>query len=131
MAYKEPPSQIAYRAHKSRAKKRNIEFKLTYQQWYDWWLSNGVDKNQKPSAFSKNTLAMCRHNDTGAYELGNIYCATISQNSKDQNYSFKRKKIQTPMGVFPSARAAAIAHGYHPCSVTRLITTKPTKWFYL
>lgn len=73
-----------YNSHKYNAKLRGIEFKLTFDEWNNWWLSNGVDKQivqQRPFT-SKDKLCMCRFNDCGAYELGNIYCDTNSNNVK-------------------------------------------------
>jgi hypothetical protein len=77
---------------------------------------------------------MCRVNDLGNYELGNVYIDSFSNNSKLRNrlipyhseetkqlirekrskqkmsydhYRSKRKKILTPEGIFPSIKEAA------------------------
>jgi hypothetical protein len=70
-----------YSAQRCRAKQRNISFNLTFDEWYNWWLSNGVDKDISNGPYSSTTLCMCRFNDTGSYELTNIYCETASKNS--------------------------------------------------
>lgn len=97
-----------YNAKKIDAEKRNIKFNLTFNEWYDWWLSNGVDKNKDALPRSKNTLCMCRFGDTGPYSLDNIYCATVSQNSKDLHknklLSCNRKQIITEVGNFNSIK---------------------------
>lgn len=99
-----------YHSQKKIAEKRNIDFLLTFDEWYQWWLSNGIDKNgpsQKELGIDrKNTLCMCRYGDIGPYSLDNIYCATASQNAKDMvtNGSMFRqcRKISTPQGIFDS-----------------------------
>jgi hypothetical protein len=73
-----------FHSHKFNAKKRNIPFELTFDEWYNWWLSNGVDKSL-PSV-SRNTqdeLCMCRKQDLGPYSIDNIYCDTRENNARD------------------------------------------------
>ena len=111
---KQPISITRYNAHKAHATKRGIDFLLTYQEWYDWWLKNGIDKEGPTQGKrTKDTLCMCRFGDTGPYSLNNIYCGTVSQNSKDidkYKHKFARKKVQTPLGTFNSVTDAAQAH---------------------
>jgi len=102
-----------YGYQKFGAKKRGISFELTFEEWYKWFLDQGVDRNI-PQANAGSSWAMCRHNDTGPYKLGNIYLATMSQNSKDKaapsgsahpNFH-KGQKIQTPAGLMYVDEAA-------------------------
>lgn len=107
-----------YQNKKREAKTRNIEFKLTFQEYYEWFLIQGIDKNI-PQKLNKHAWCMCRFNDTGPYELGNIYLDTMENNSRfgafTQKYIKKIKidhshrcvKVITPDGVFESVRAAA------------------------
>lgn len=69
--------------HRALAKFRNIGFNFTFDQWYDWWLTNGVDKNVDTKWTRTNRLCMCRINDTGPYEPSNVYCATHVENVVD------------------------------------------------
>jgi len=101
-------------------KKRNIEFNITFEEWYIWFFIRGVDKNL-PSLGIKNkdTLCMCRKGDVGPYSLDNIYIATLSQNSKDhhtfnpQDYSKQKVKCHLPIGVFNSIKEASKHSGIH------------------
>ena len=122
-----------FRWHRGSARKRGIDFNLTFEQWYQWWLSNGVDKNLPTIPANKNTLAMCRYNDTGPYDLTNVYCATISQNSKDANPipTPYRKKIKTPLGIFESKIAAANAYNLDSSAISYRITKYPNEFYYL
>ena len=70
--------QHKYYNHKSRAKRRNIEFNKTFDEWINWW---GEDFDKR--GVTNGSLQMCRYNDEGPYELGNIYKATREQNLKD------------------------------------------------
>lgn len=81
-------ARSTYYRRKSRSIGRNIEFLLTFEEWYNWWLSNGVDMDS-PRPFNGDTLCMCRKNDLGSYSLDNIYCATQRQNNRDR-WSFVR-----------------------------------------
>lgn len=72
-----------YLVHRNHSKLRNIDFLLTFEEWNNWWLSHGVDKNQATKRNDKNQPCMCRYEDTGPYSLDNIYYATRSQNVFD------------------------------------------------
>lgn len=66
-----------YRLQKSHAKKRGIEWKLTYEEWIAWW---GDDIHFRGSRADK--LQMQRLHDKGAYEIGNIVKGHPKQNSR-------------------------------------------------
>jgi len=69
------PERAAYRAQKSRSKRREIEFNLTFNQWVDWW---GNEFEHRGTA--SQDLCMARIGDTGPYELGNIMKITNCEN---------------------------------------------------
>ena len=125
-----------YRVQKAVAKARGIKMKFSFQEWYDWWLSNGVDQRTAPKQkSSSNRLEMCRYNDVGDYEIGNVYCGTHRQNMKDQD-RFKiaeklKKPVMTPYGKFNSRVEAGRALGLDPASVGYRIKTKPKEYYYL
>ncbi len=84
-------SKARFRDQRKAAAKRGIAFNLTYEQWYNWYLSQGVDKNIRQGK-DGNCWCMCRFNDSGPYELGNIYLDTNSNNVKYQRALEKLKK---------------------------------------
>ena len=124
---------------KIQAAKRGISFQLTFDEWYQWWLANGIDKDQPIAGGKKRPqkfeLCMCRYNDTGPYTLNNIYCATRSQNSIDNfvNRPGMRwgKKIKTPMGIFPSLTHAARAYGLDKTTIGHRLRAYPQEYYYL
>lgn len=68
-----------YLEQKKAAKRRKIDFNLTFEEWYNWWQQTG-HYNERGS--KKGQYCMCRKNDIGAYEIGNIYCDLTSNNSR-------------------------------------------------
>ena len=134
---KQPLSYYKYGKHKRDAINRNIPFLILYQDWYDWWLSNGIDKNIKQPPLNKHTLCMCRYNDIGAYQLDNIYCATLSQNQKDArkfnpNFGNTRSKpFHTPYGNFPSRKSASLNLNIGLGKLSILQRTQPNDFYYL
>lgn len=79
------PERLAiwkYQKHKAQSKFRKIDFNLTFDEWYNWWLSHGVDKRLDIKWPPKARPCMCRIGDAGAYELGNIYFDTHNKNVK-------------------------------------------------
>jgi hypothetical protein len=122
-----------YLEKKGDSYRRGIEWKLTYEEWYNWWLSNGVDKEFDFTPMNKNKLCMCRYNDTGPYELTNIYCATNSENVKLRNklyHSSKENSFVTPYGVFYSARAASKELNVHYNTIRNRMQKYPNEYFY-
>jgi hypothetical protein len=73
-----------YHDQKHQAAKRGIDFKLTYEEWINWWGDDVVKRGN-----NADDLCMCRYNDVGSYELGNIYKDTRKNNSSEgvKNYT--------------------------------------------
>jgi hypothetical protein len=129
------------------SKQRNIEFNLTFTEWYNWWLSNGIDKNIE----SNHSMCMCRKGDVGPYSLDNIYFATRATNTSharqnkprsqkgELNPMFGRcaefntnsRKIQTPFGTFASLNSAAEFLQISGEGVRGRIKRKPQEYSYI
>lgn len=71
------PHYRAFLSQKSHAKQRGVEWRLTFDQWLEWW---GDDIYQRGSGAM--SLQMQRFHDKGAYELGNIVKGHPKQNSR-------------------------------------------------
>lgn len=74
--------KVAYETHKRKATRRGIEFKLTFQEWFNIWEEHWEGRG----AFKASSLQMCRLNDEGAYEIGNVRIDTLSNNVKEAHY---------------------------------------------
>lgn len=66
---------------KCTAKQRGIEFLLTFEEWWTVWEPHWNERGGQ----NGDKLCMCRHGDSGAYELNNIFIATNRENNKDVN----------------------------------------------
>lgn len=78
--------KYCYNTQKNNAKKRDIPFEISFEEWCEWW---GDDFSKRGSRH--DDLCMCRFNDEGPYKLGNIYKDTFENNLKD-TLSAKRRK---------------------------------------
>lgn len=87
---------------------RNIEWKLTFEEWIDIWIESGkLDKRGRGA----DKYTMGRVNDEGAYEVGNVIIELGSVNSickrKDSN---GRRKVVMFGTEYESVSAAARAN---------------------
>lgn len=117
-----------YNDQKSSAKRRGIEWRITFEEWCEWWVATGHWDQR-----SRTGYVMARYGDKGAYELGNIYCTTAHQNVHDMHVNGRankdttsaalanKKPILTPYGVFESGRLAAAALGVHEVTIYRRV----------
>lgn len=71
-----------YTQQKSNAKWRGVEFKLTLEEWKTLWLDSGKWE-QRGRGVGK--YCMCRVNDCGAYEVGNVFIDLSTKNVRDGN----------------------------------------------
>ena len=67
-----------YSLQKASARSRGIEFNLTFSQWWEIWRESGKWLQRGQRGF-----VMCRYNDVGAYEMGNVEIASASQNHRE------------------------------------------------
>ena len=77
-----PDPRAKYTSHRARAKKRGIEFKLSFVEWWFLW----KDKYHLMGC-RKNDYVMCRNLDQGAYEVGNVRIDYASSNSHEKKIS--------------------------------------------
>jgi len=80
-------ARLAYHSHKGGAKRRGIEFKLTFEEWWDIWKPHFHNRGR-----NKGQFAMCRTMDKGAYEVGNVRIDTVEGNGRTKRYvNFDRR----------------------------------------
>lgn len=65
-----------FRDNRKRALNMGNGWTLTFEEWYNWWLSNGVDKNLTKNNYTKHSLILVRKDLTKPYSLDNITAMT-------------------------------------------------------
>jgi len=105
-----------YHVHKAGAKRRDIPFTLTFEEWTNIWFTSGKWEQR---GWGADKYCMCRYGDKGAYEVGNVYIATNRDNGilantgrkhtdemKFKSGASSRGKKQSPEHI--AKRAAAL-----------------------
>jgi hypothetical protein len=71
----------AFLSQRNNAKYRGIEWNLTLWQWWSIWQESGkwAERGKRRDGY-----VMSRLKDQGAYEIGNVYIGTLSENSSVQ-----------------------------------------------
>jgi len=85
---------LKYQRHRALAKFRGIDFNFNYEDWYQWWLNQGIDKNVDVKWQGGQRPCMCRYDDKGPYEIGNVYMASNTQNVQDAWANGKWKPVK-------------------------------------
>ena len=80
-----------YNVQRSKAKKRNIEWEFTYEEWLEWWGDDIINRGR-----GKGQLCMSRYNDIGPYNPSNVRKLTIEGNSSEGH---KGKPKTTTIGL--------------------------------
>ena len=75
-----------YRKQAANAKKRGVEFNLTFDEWWDLWADHWEERGK-----GSDQYCMCRTNDEGAYEVGNVRIDTCRNNILESN-AIRRSK---------------------------------------
>lgn len=79
-----------YNVHKQGAKRRNVGFLLTFDEWWNIWQQSG---HWEERGNKKGCYCMSRYGDIGPYAIGNVFIQTCSQNVADSlNTEINRKK---------------------------------------
>lgn len=66
-----------FQVHRAAAKHRGVAFKLTFDEWEQWWKDSG---HYHERGKERGEYVMARKGDQGAYELGNIDCIQTGEN---------------------------------------------------
>src|SRR5258706_1578724 len=73
-----------YRDHKADAKRRGIQFLLSFDGWMKIWLDSG---HWNKRGRGRGKYHMARFGDKGPYAIGNVKIITHEENSKELVYT--------------------------------------------
>lgn len=65
-----------FRYNKERALKMGNGWQISFEEWYAWWLSHGVDKNLSGPEYTRHSLILVRKDESKPYSLDNITAMT-------------------------------------------------------
>lgn len=89
---KNSPSRFYLEQKRNAICNRNIDFKLTFKEWWDIWQESGKYELRGQG----KGYCMTRIGDTGCYEIGNVEIKTIGQNFSESffkhSHEDRRKK---------------------------------------
>jgi hypothetical protein len=126
-----------FNMQRTHANIRNIDWNLTFEEWYSWWIATG---KYHLRGCRKGQYVMARYNDSGPYSLDNIFCSSVEQNNKDrhkfnpyavENGKKNAKPIQTPDGLFKSKIEAARHYNIKSGSMSGRLKRKPEEYYYV
>lgn len=93
-----------YHQHKASAKKRGIEFDLTFDEWWEIWSAHFEKRG-----VGSGDMQMCRTRDEDAYRLGNVRIDTGLSNRKEACLVRLNNDLKEAWGAEPD-RARWIHH---------------------
>jgi hypothetical protein len=100
--YKDPVT--AYMQQVAGAEARGIDFRLTFDQWWELW-----EPHYKMRGNKKGQMCMCRLHDEGAYEVGNVRIDYLKANIAEAGMG---RRIQTASKAYQANR-----HRYRPSPI--------------
>jgi hypothetical protein len=75
-----------YTQHKANARRREVPFLLTFEEWLGVWMASGHWCD------SRTDYHMCRRDDDGPYAVGNVYIGSKAQNCAERNRVLARRR---------------------------------------
>jgi hypothetical protein len=98
----ENPARAAYLVQKSGAKRRNIAFLLTLDEWLTIWLDSGNWERRGPR---KGQFVMARFGDIGPYAVGNVRICTNRENNAETKRGRQFMSDKTRNRISDAAKA--------------------------
>lgn len=94
--YLQNKTAALFRASRTAAKRRGIQFLMTFAEWLSEWGENFGRRGT-----GRDDLCMARHNDEGPYAVGNVSIITNKQNllDRDRFQSAKRREQLAALGI--------------------------------
>ena len=78
-----------YWEHRDHAKRRNVPFEISFEDWLKIWLDSGHWLERGPKG---NQYCMSRFKDQGSYAVGNVFIQTNAGNISDSHKDIDKAK---------------------------------------
>jgi len=78
--------QMRYRQHKANAKRRGIEFDMSFDEWWALWRPHFENRGRE-----SGQVQMCRTADDGAYRPGNVRIDSVESNQAERRTTMIRR----------------------------------------
>lgn len=82
--------KTAFCSHRTDAKRRNITFNLTFEEWLAIWEQSG---HLHERGTRKGQYCMARFGDVGSYAIDNVRIILHSENSSEMSQEYKKKPL--------------------------------------
>lgn len=89
-----------YTRHKANAKRRGVEFLLSFEDWLGIWVAS--------TYWGVRGYSMNRLGDVGAYVKGNVYIGTVRSNTRDWNFKYGPPGRRCATSVRPESPPALV-----------------------
>lgn len=142
---------MAYEQQVHNCRRRGVPLLMGVVEWWRWWQEPAPDgmgtRWSRRGRRGADALMMLRVGDAGAYEAGNVYCGTSSDNSRDAwrgrkpsaafiergsaaLRAYMSKRVARHGVEYPSLKAASDATGLHYSTVSRYAAQGKDGWRY-
>jgi len=101
---REHPQRYAFTNQKDAAKRRKIEFLLTFDEWWAIWVASGKFERR---GVRKGEYCMARQEDAGPYAVGNVRIC-LNEENKREAHLLRRGKPMSANRLAALARARAV-----------------------
>lgn len=78
-----------YSIHKRNAKKREVPFLLSFDEWEKIWKESG---HYEARGKSGDSYVMARFEDEGPYAVGNVRIIPCGENTAERNFTYARRQ---------------------------------------
>jgi uncharacterized protein YoaH (UPF0181 family) len=91
----------SYHSHRQRAKKRGIDWEITFPEWWQIWQDSGKWEQRGLARRWAGSYCMARYGDCGPYSAQNVYICTCVQNTIDYwSWSENKRKRDAKSGAY-------------------------------
>jgi len=90
LGYARASKARAFISQRTNARKRGIEWEMTFPEWWSVWEESGRYEQRGRRG---DLYVMARRQDFGPYAAWNVYITTMSQNAADYQAELKRRGV--------------------------------------